>query len=239
MPKIAILDHRAPRKIADALQRYGYCPLRMPPHPDLPEPIQAHPDTLLFFAKDAIYTTARYADIAQKQLSQISHICGRPIRICRKELSCGYENEVLFNAVSMGNHRLLCNPKHVAQEILADHHLQILSTKQGYTKCATLPLGDDALITADPSVADTANAEGISVLTLSCHGTLLPGYDTGFFGGAGSYAPYAAVDHVFFCGNLSHHPQAEQIQAFCYAYGYEPISLGEDPLRDLGTVFLV
>ena len=74
MPTHAILDQRAPTELFEAICARGYTPILLPAHPFLPSPIASHPDMLLFFAPDAIYTTRLYEQIAKEELSLISSV---------------------------------------------------------------------------------------------------------------------------------------------------------------------
>ena len=63
----------------------------------------------------------------------------------------------------------------------------------------------------------------------------LDGYDTGFIGGASG----ADDDAVYFCGDVSHHPDADAIKAFCQKHGKECVSLSDEELTDVGTLFFI
>ncbi len=238
MPTHAILDQRAPTELCEVIFKRGYVPILLPAHPFLPSPIASHPDMLLFFAADVIYTTKLYAQIAKEELNLISSITGRPICLCDRELSKGYENEISFNAVAIGK-KLFCNPKHVARQILERSDYELCSTRQGYAKCSVIPISDNALITADPSIAKVAQEFGVDTLWVNKQGCELEGYDTGFIGGATSHSPYHPIRELYFCGCIDLHPQAEQIIKFCKEHDRIPISLTASPLLDTGTVFII
>ncbi len=235
---LAILDCRAPLEAEDALVQYGHTALRLPPHPTLPKPVASHPDMLLFFATDAVYTTKAYYEIARAELDLIKKTCEKELRICSRESGEKYPQDILLNAAPIGRY-LFCHPTHTATELKLHPAYTVCSVRQGYAKCATIPIGDNALITADPSIASAACARGLDVLRLHTCGTRLDGYNTGFPGGAASCFPYKRSKDLFFCGSLSAHPQAQEIEAFCKTHGYRPISLGEFPLTDVGTMFFI
>ena len=107
--------------------------------------------------------------------------------------------------------------------------------KQGYAKCSTVVLGDSAVITADPSILAAVNTMGIDSLSISAGGVSLPGYDYGFLGGAcGVFG-----NRVFFCGALHKHPDGDAIAAFCCGHGFKMISLSNQPLFDIGSIFFL
>ena len=115
----------------------------------------------------------------------------------------------------------------------------MLSTRQGYAKCSAVPVGSNALITADPSIYRTAIQSDIDVLRLGRQETHLTGYDTGFIGGATGFAPYGSVNKIYFCGDLCHHPQHKEIEHFCQLHGYTCVSLAPIPLTDVGTMIIL
>ncbi len=234
---LAILSHMAPRKLEKALTARGYRILSLPPHPALPPHLSSHPDLLLYFAEDAILTPKSYQSIAARELETISRHAKQPILFMDVSLGESYPLDVPLNAVTLGQ-VLIANPKTAATAILL-RHKRLCAVKQGYTKCAILPVGEDALITADAGIAGEARKLGLAVLEIEPGHILLPGYDTGFIGGASSYAPYQNTEELLFCGMLEYHPQGNEIAEFCRTHGKEPISLSSEPLSDIGTLFLI
>lgn len=234
----ALLDARASKTFARWLTSIGYTPLCLPPHPLLPAPIASHPDMLLFFAPDAILCTKSYARIARQELAMLSKAVGRPIRTIAAEYGTEYPRDVLLNAACVG-HRLFCLPQGTATELLEMPALTVCPVKQGYAKCSVIPVGTHALMTADASIERSARALGLDVLRLSAGHIRLDGYDYGFPGGAASYAPYGGTDEILFCGDLSLHPDAEQMRRFCMEHGYRLRDCSDLPPTDVGTVFLI
>lgn len=235
---LAVLDCRAPDEAEAALIEYGYRILRLPPHPRLPAPVASHPDMLLFFAPHAILCTQSYARIAQQELKQISNHLNLPLCTIKEDYGARYPNDVLLNAASVGDY-LLCFPQAIASELTKYYKNHILPVRQGYTKCSTLPIGKHALITEDPSIFKTAACIGLDVLRISSGHIQLNGYDYGFIGGCASFSPYEKTDTVYFCGDLSSHPDDASITAFCKRHGFHVRSLGTFPLTDIGTMFLI
>ena len=234
---LAITNHTFPREAEEALARFGHRTLRLPPHPNLPAPVASHPDMLLFFAPDAIFCTESYCKIAARELGEISLVYGAPIRYIKKEYENEYPRDVLLNALPLGKH-LFCNTKTIAQELLA-LEFEPCHVNQGYTKCSALPLGDRALITADASIASCAKEKGVDVLQIQEGHVSLSGYDYGFIGGCASFAPRGGINTVFFCGDLSHHPDYNQIKCFFTKYNYDMICLSSFDLCDIGTIFMI
>ena len=234
---LALIDHRAPKSIFLSLEASGICPRPLPSHPTLPKPVAAHPDMNLFFAQEHIFCTELYADLAQKELLEIERASGRKLVLIEEALESRYPCDIPLNVAQVGAH-IFCHPTHTAKAILKEGY-RVIRVRQGYAKCSTVPVGEHALITSDPSIASAATKAGLDVLKVSPAHVDLPGYDTGFLGGAASYSPYRQASETLFCGDLSKHPNAAEIEDFCNRRSIRTVSLTADPLTDLGTVFLI
>ena len=235
---IAILSDTVPHPAEKALCDLGYRTLRLPPHPMLPPPVNSHPDMLLFFSSDAIFCTEDYAKIAQKELMEIARYTAIPIRTVSQAVGNTYPHDVLLNAAPIGRF-LICRPDATAKELTEHPDFTVLPVRQGYAKCSVIPLGKDALITDDASIASAARRAGLDVLLLP-HGDIrLDGYPYGFVGGCASFAPFKKGNTVFWCGSLRTYAHGDAMQAFCKAHHTKLISLGDFPTIDVGTVFLI
>ncbi len=236
---LAVTNDRFPIPAETELKKRGYSVLRLPPHPLLPTALASHPDMLLFFAPDAVFCTKSYQAIAKKELSAISNVCQKPICAVSAEFGSVYPQDILFNAVSIGQ-TLICRPDAVAAELATHPNYRLLPVRQGYTKCSVLPVGDHALITADCGIAKAASSTGLDVLLLQPMPIHLDGYDRGFIGGTAGYAPYGVTTTIPFCGSFaSCTVEAEQMSQFCRSHGYTLESIGDFEPTDCGTVFLL
>lgn len=235
---LAVVDERIPSDSEEGLKKRGFSVLKLPPHPNLQKPIASHPDMLLFFAPDSIYCTKKYQEIAKGALCVLSKACGRPIKTVEAELQPTYPHDVLLNAAPVGK-TLFCSKSSVAEELLQNESYEICNVRQGYAKCSILPIGDDALITEDPSIAKAAREIGKDVLQVEQNAVRLSGYSTGFLGGCASFSPYEDTPEILFCGALHSHPNANEIERFCKEHGYRVHSLSSSPLTDVGSIFLV
>ena len=235
---LAIVDIFIPSTVEKQLRERGFEVQKLPPHSSLPHPVASHPDMLLFFAPDTIFCTKSYQRIAAKELDRLSAYCQKPILTVEEETSDRYPHDILLNAAPIGK-RLFCLPSHTARALTACSAYEVVPVRQGYAKCSTLPVGEDALITEDASIARAAETQGLEVLRVSSHAVGLAGYDTGFLGGASSFAPYGGCRQILFCGKLDSHPNASDIRKFCNDRGFETMSLSDIPLTDVGTMFLV
>lgn len=235
---LAVIDCRTPPPIRNGLIEHGFDLLELPPHPSLDPPVASHPDMLLFFASDAIFTTKCYAGIAKKELDALSFAARKPIVTISEECLRKYPHDVYLNVASVGRF-LFGHPISLKQECYQRGTYIPCPVRQGYAKCNTVPIGNNALITSDPSIASAACKMNLDVLRVMPDKITLSGYDTGFLGGATSFSPYFESKKVYFCGNWESHTNANEINEFLNTHQKTPISLCDGPLIDLGTVFLI
>ena len=123
--------------------------------------------------------------------------------------------------------------------------LEIISVRQGYTKCSCVTVGERALITADEGILRTLRAynedimketgrreDTIDILPVEQGHVKLEGYDYGFLGGASG----CVEDVIYFNGDLSQHPDCEKILSFIEERGYRARYFPGEELTDIGSV---
>lgn len=235
---LALLGDETPATLSFVLRRHGYKVLHMPRNDRLPAPVAAHPDLSIFFAEDAVLTTAHYAKAARAELSEVCRAVDHPLRIIARDVGDRYPQDVLLDALPLGR-RLFCLPEATATELTASAAYRVVPVRQGYAKCAALPIGENALASADPSILAAAERERIKTLSLPTSGITLRGYGCGFIGGATSFSPYAERSEVFFCGDLRLYAGGERLVDFL---GQHQMSCHDVPglaPTDIGTIFLL
>ena len=108
-----------------------------------------------------------------------------------------------------------------------------IHVNQGYTKCSCVRVDGKSVITSDPGVyAALAGVPELSVLKICPGFVSLPGYGTGFIGGASG----RVGDEVVFNGDLSEHPDFRQISAFIAERGLRVKHFPGLPLTDVGSI---
>lgn len=234
---IAIVDQRLPKDAKEQLTALGFSVISLPPFSKLASPVASHPDMLLFPIGDRIYVHREYYDEAATILERIAKKTRRVLYPIETDVSTEYPHDVTLNLFLIGKY--LAGRTDRTPDAILDYASKLgyepVLVKQGYAKCATVVLGDNAIITADPSIRDTMKPLGIDVLSISVGGVSLPGYDYGFIGGTcGVFG-----DRVLFCGDLARHPDAETMAAFCESHGFRADSLSHEPLFDVGSLFFL
>ena len=221
-------------KLVTALGSYADKILKLPPHPRLSSPVASHPDMLLWICGRLVVTYEDYIPLARDTFNFLESL-GYTVIADSKSPAPQYPRDVALNCALVGN-KIIANEKHMSnkiKEISKSIGLQTVSVKQGYAKCSTVTVSDNAIITSDPSIAKASINVGIDVLKIRPDYVALDGYNTGFLGGASG----STETEVLFCGNLDIHPDAPLIKDFCIAHGKRAVSLGSNPLYDYGTVF--
>ncbi len=230
----AVIDSRAPDVLLHALEREGFTLLTVPVNQSLNTPIASHADLQLYIGREkSICSNLLHDKYAEWKLDFLQDTISLEL-----EPAMPYPYDVPLNLVSMDG-RLFCNPRAVPREIRDRIGQKPIAVRQGYAKCAILPVDERALITEDMSIYKAAIKEGYDVLLIRKGFVALPGFPYGFIGGAASYAPRVALERIYFCGDATEHPDWPEIKAFCERYGKTPIPLTDLPLTDVGTVFLI
>lgn len=233
---IAVIDQRQPPAVVSALRQRGMTVIPLPPFPALAEPVASHPDMLLLRIGRHLLTHGDYYRIAESQIDNIIALSGLELFLCDDSMAAEYPFDVRFNAAIVG-HLLLCRADTLAcraLQLAAREGLELVNVRQGYAKCSTCVVSDEAIITSDRGIAAAAAAHGIDVLTVRPGHVVLPGYPTGFIGGASGADAY----NVYFSGSLDTHPDAAAIRRFCATHGKLAVSLCDGELFDGGTIML-
>lgn len=233
--KTVIVDERIDFECESALAQKGFGIIKLPACPILQKPVSAHPDMLVFIGKGKLLCHEKYYNIAKKEIDGITSAGKLDLVISYEDLRSEYPFDVLFNAATVGD-KLICNVCSASKHLIDLYGEEnVINVKQGYAKCSTCTVGDNGIITADPSIAKAASAAGIDTLVLSGSTTRLDGYDTGFIGGASG----DDGEHIFFTGKVEAHPEFEKIREFCRKNGREAVSLSDALLYDYGSLMFL
>jgi len=222
---IAILDPRAPQKAKQKLKRLNFYVAETPVHKKLHKPVRGHVDMMLFRHGNKVI----YEPVLEKiagVLRQNGYRCIKGERI----KSSKYPRDIIYNACSIDDHIIHYRGK-IDQDIknLRARHILV---NQGYAKCSTAPVDKKRIITFDKGIKDAWKRGGGEALIVKPGHVKLPGYKTGFIGGATG----VGRECVFFVGSLSTHPDGQAMRNFIRASGKGIIELYRGPLYDVGTV---
>lgn len=159
------------------------------------------------------------------------------VKVC-ESLGRKYPRNVSLNAALVGD-KLFCKESTLAKEVkeyCLQNGISIVNVNQGYAKCSTLIIDDNAIITSDPSIYKAAIAENVDVLLISQGNIVLDENNYGFIGGASG----VIGEKVLFFGDLDMHPDRELIKEFIEKYNKQVISLINGvKLCDIGGFVLI
>ena len=234
---IAIIDCRASEKLLSSLSDHGVLTISLPPSPCLQTGVASHTDMLIFIGFGKLFCHTSYYNNNRDIIDRITNIGNLTLSLSNEDWASNYPHDVLFNACLVDN-MFICNEKTVSKHILnyaREAGAKIINVNQGYTKCSTCIVSERAIITSDKNIEKVCRGLGMDVLLISEGHISLPPYNFGFIGGASGLC----CDNVYFCGSLSTHPDGNTIDEFCTKHGKKAISLSDDVLQDVGSIFFI
>ena len=217
--------------VIGALNGAGIGIVPIEPCMNLPRGIQSHADLQLIHLGGNKVITASAGDETLKMLDLLG-----AENIKTDDLQGIYPGDSLLNSAILGNHIIL-NEKIADNNILKyaeEKNLDLISVKQGYSRCSVLILAGDAVITADEGIAAACEDREIEVLKIHPGNIFLPGYDTGFIGGCGGLIEKKILGTA---GNIkSLKNDCDNIKDFLRNRNIYIENLGGNELRDIGGI---
>ena len=205
----------------------------LPPDETLPQPIRCHPDSIFAAIGNRLIFPRSYADTYPAVMEEIASCGGFELLLSDTPRGSVHPLDAGLN-VSAGRDFLLCRPDTVDPLILqtADSlGLPLIPTRQSYAGCACL-VTDAGILTFDCGIARSLSAHEIHHLLLTSGGISLPGYNSGFFGGACGFHDGVIYVH----GNHRSLPCCPQLENFAESNGYTVVSLCMSPVTDVGGI---
>jgi len=230
----AITSGEASEEILNSLRKLGIEIILTEPHPLLPSPLSYHVDMQMVNIDEGVFVYA--PGVSKNTLEELDNLGFELIRgSC--EPKDRYPFDVAYNCAIVGKNAFL-NPKYtdpIVLELLVKNNIKLNPVKQGYAKCSTAVVSDEALITADPNIYKKAVEAGLDALLIPPQkNIILRGYDYGFIGGCSGLI---SNKEIAFFGDLYSLDAGKDIINFCQKHGKEPVSLAKGNLADLGGLF--
>lgn len=232
MSPCAITDPRTPEACIMNLRKDGFLTITVPLTELVDTPLSGHPDIQMFVHKKNIFV---HPDIDISFLKKIEKNAG--ITICSQKLKKTYPDDICYNVACTGRWALhrKNSTAHEITDYLHRNKIDIINTKQGYSKCSILIVNENSIITADKSIHSSAVLNGLDSLLIDEGHIDLPGYKYGFIGGAsGKFG-----DTIYFTGTIMHHPDHERIEQFIRSKGMNIKNLSDQRLFDSGSIFFI
>ena len=158
---------------------------------------------------------------------------GKPVFFgCPEKIGSKYPGNIIYNAACTGKY-FIHNTKHTNPELLKQipETVEIISVPQGYTKCNTLIVDENSIITSDFGIHKLCY-DKLNVLLIEKGHIKLQGFGYGFIGGASG----RIGDTIIFNGDVSQHPDYEKIAAFIEDRDLKIKYFTEYPLEDIGSI---
>lgn len=147
-------------------------------------------------------------------------------------LKSNYPKDVAYN-ITVVSDCIMHNIKYTDSEVLrVGEKKRLIDISQGYSGCSTCCIGENSVITSDVSVYRAVKSIGEDCLLISPGNIQLKGFDYGFIGGA----TFFVKNTLYIFGNLSTHPECDEIKKFCQKHGTKITELCEGTITDYGSV---
>ena len=166
---------------------------------------------------------------------ELSDIMGFDLIKGETYLSSNYPCDIAYNIIvteKYAVHNFKHTDSKLAQSIKDRNWINV---SQGYTACSVCTVNDSAFITADEGIYKALDSYNLDVLKISTGSVLLPGYDTGFFGGA---CFKISPNTLAVNGNIEYHPDCDKIISFCKKNNVDVLSLSDNPIMDIGSAVI-
>lgn len=152
-----------------------------------------------------------------------------------EDIKSPYPNDTKLNAAFIGD-KIICNKNFTSKEIISfanKNNLEIIHTKQGYSRCSLCIVNETAVITEDPGLAYLLNFYQFRVLKITAGKIHLSDAHSGFIGGASAKI---SKNEIYFSGDISKHPDFDKIKAFLDDYNISMVYNKSRKLTDFGGI---
>ena len=231
MSKIIIVDCRADDATIQELEKTGRTVIPTIKLDCLYDAVASHADMQIHYLGDNRFVCAPEAYSYYKKMlpSDYTLINGN------SQLSPKYPGDIAYNAAVLRDF-VICKSRCTAIEILEMYRSKgrnILNVAQGYAKCSTCVVNGQAIVTADNGIANVAKENFVDTLKIREGHIELKGMNYGFIGGTSGLIEQNVIA---FNGELSLHPDGDNIRRFCKDHGIEVIELKTGTLTDIGSI---
>ncbi len=230
--RIAIISPNASQTIRKNLKRLDLEPVEIPRCPSVEKSLSGHPDIQIFLHGTKVFCHPGIEMTFLKRIEKYAQVI-----ICESMISEPYPLNISYNIACTGSiafHKRSHTDSTIA-EYLGSLNIPLVNVNQGFTKCATLIINDNHIITADRSIHRIAEANNITSLIIESGDIELPGYRYGFIGGATG----TLKDAILFTGRISQHRDYKKIREGIEQSGKKIIYLSVEKAVDLGTIFVI
>lgn len=230
----AIVSGDISKEIRKSIIEFGIKLIYTETHSSLPVPLSNHVDMQMVNIGKGVFVYA--PGTSENVLIKLKNL-GFELIKGSVQVKDFYPFDVAYNCAIVGKNAFL-NPKHtdsIILDFLAKNNIEVHPIKQGYAKCSTAVVSEEAVITADIQIYTKTVEAGLDALLIPPQKNIvLKGYDYGFIGGCSGLI---SDKEIAFFGDISTLKSAQDIYEFCIKHGKKVVSLAKGNLIDLGGIF--
>lgn len=209
--------------VIEELQKRGIRCIILENNNDIDPSVRNHADMAAFKLSENEILLDRRQVKAAEELEKL----GFKVVFTREKITGAYPCDIILNAAKTGN-TIICNEKYISPEI-TENAKEIISVKQGYTKCSVCIVSENALITDDIGIYEKCK-DRFDVLLIEKGDIYLPDHDYGFIGGASANLS----GKIIFFGSIETHRNYSEIKKFLDLHNAEYECLLSGRLIDIG-----
>ncbi len=199
------------------------------PNRDIDPSVSNHADmAAIHIGKDKIILSRN-----QINLKNSLEETGMNVYEAENEISGSYPDDIGLNFTFIGKYLVGKNGQADPKLTSLTDGCEKVNVNQGYSKCSTLVVNENAAITDDESIFKKLRENGIDCLLISKGDISLKGHNYGFIGGASGKI---SENTVVFFGDVKSHRDADKIIAFLNSKDCNFICTDSGKLRDIGGI---
>ena len=228
-PVTHVIAGKGIRPFLSALEPYHITVSEIAPIQGLQSPIRFHADCAVCPLSGSKF----FLEAGQTIIGNTLKAMGATVFYSTTSLKNGYPFEAALNCLPFSPY-FLCNKNTINSQLLQlakQQKYDIINCKQGYVKCSTVPICNDAVLTDDISIYRALQGK-IDVLYVEKGDVQLENYPYGFIGGA---IMMSQKDCLLCFGNLHTHRDYDKIHSFLANHHVYIENLSQNCLQDIGS----
>lgn len=213
-----IVSNKAYKEVKELLKPYNIQIIKTKDNDKLPLGLRDHPDL-------SIHPITYNKFIVAKNVFEYykSALKGYNVELipARDDVTDSYPFDCLLNVGRLSNYYIHNNTIDGAlEDEFKKLELYHIYTKQGYSKCSTLNINYDTIITQDMGIYKALKKLNMNSYLVPQGGIILKGYNTGLLGGVGGLL---GKKLMFFYGNPDTYIHGELLISYLHMHGMEYI----------------
>ncbi|MFA9423014.1 MAG: DUF6873 family GME fold protein [Sedimentibacter sp.] len=231
-PRFVLIDYRANDEIISYFKKIGIEPLKTIKCNELQEPVNGHPDMVVFPVDYETFIVAPNVYDYYKNVLE-----GKGIKVIKggKTLCRNYPEDVAYNVARIGRYAVhnLQHTDQVLKYYLEEAGIEFIHVNQGYTKCSTAAVSENKALTSDLLIHEKLKSYNIDCMYINPEVVYLKGYNHGFIGGCGGLIN----KNIFLVtGKICDENILNPLKNFIQAAGYIYEEASKEQIMDLGSM---